>query len=69
MFLVWYGNGLFPNFRLIIFPAVTRMSKNPSALVSVKPSLRLKPLETLTPLSPWPLGVNTLPLTTDTRLG
>ena len=52
----------------MILPPVTRMSNIPSARVNVNPSLRAKPLETLTPLSPWPLGVNTLPLMTETLL-
>ena len=50
------------------FPAVTRMSKSPSALVRVNPSVCAPPLLTRTPLSPWPEGVRTRPLITDTRL-
>ena len=68
MFLDWYGNGLFPNFSFTGPPPVTRMSKWPSDLVRVNPSLKANPLDTLTPLNPWPEGVRTLPLITETFL-
>ena len=68
MFLDWYGNGLFPNFSFTGPPPVTRMSKWPSDLVRVNPSLKANPLDTLTPLKPWPEGVRTLPLMTETFL-
>ena len=68
MLLDWYGKGLFPSLSCTTPPPVTSRSKYPSDLVSVNPSLRARPLETLTPLNPCPEGVRTLPLTMEAFL-
>ena len=61
--------GLLPNLRVTTPPPLIMMSNHPSVRVRVKPAPDVEERgETRTPLSPSPAGVNTRPLTTDTRL-
>ena len=61
--------GLLPNLSVTTPPPLIMMSNHPSVRVRVKPAPDVEDRgETRTPLSPSPAGVNTRPLTTDTRL-